>query len=99
MLDEKDDRHASADGKEKTVDGSIARLARMIGRDAAELTLPEWREVARWFSEQQLRKIHDAASLVAWPMARDVPIVGAETGRWQIRQLAERIERRFVDFA
>ncbi|TJV88272.1 MAG: hypothetical protein E5X84_27295, partial [Mesorhizobium sp.] len=99
VLDEKDDRHASADGKEKTVDGSIARLARMIGRDAADLTLPEWREVARWFSEQQLRKIHDAASLVAGSLARDVPIVGAGTGRWQIRRLAERMERRFVDFA
>ncbi|RWP66754.1 hydantoinase/oxoprolinase family protein [Mesorhizobium sp.] len=104
VLDEKDDRHASADGKEKTVDGSIARLARMIGRDATELTLPEWREIARWFSEQQLRKIHDAASLVAGSLvagsvARDVPIVGAGTGRWQIRRLAERMERRFVDFA
>ncbi|QIA22614.1 hydantoinase/oxoprolinase family protein [Mesorhizobium sp. AA22] len=99
VLDEKDDRHASADGKEKTVDGSIARLARMIGRDAAELTPPEWREVARWFSEQQLRKIHDAASLVAGSLAWDVPIVGAGTGRWQIRRLAERMERRFVDFA
>ncbi|RWP78298.1 hydantoinase/oxoprolinase family protein [Mesorhizobium sp.] len=99
VLDEKDDRHATADGKEKTVDGSTARLARMIGRDAADLTLPEWREVARWFSEQQLRKIHDAASLVAGPLAPDAPIVGAGTGRWQIRRLAERMERRFVDFA
>ncbi|RUV31520.1 MULTISPECIES: hydantoinase/oxoprolinase family protein [unclassified Mesorhizobium] len=99
VLDEKDDRHASADGKEKTVDGSIARLARMIGRDAAELTSPEWQEIARWFSERQLRKIHDAASLVAGSLAREVPIVGAGTGRWQIRRLAERMQRRFVDFA
>lgn len=99
VLDEEDDRHPSADGKEKTVDGSIARLARMVGRDATYLTPPEWREVARWFSEQQLRKVHDAASLVAGPLARDVPIVGAGTGRWQIRRLAERMERRFVDFA
>ncbi|MCA0002291.1 hypothetical protein FJ959_22565 [Mesorhizobium sp. B2-2-4] len=99
VLDEEDDMHPSADGKEKTVHGSIARLARMVGRDAAELSPPEWGEVARWFSEQQLRKIHDAASLVAWGLAQDVPIVGAGTGRWQIRRLAERMERRFVDFA
>ena len=65
VLDEKDDKHPSADGKEKTVDGSIARLARMVGRDAADLTPPEWRDVARWFSEQQLRKVHDAAFRVA----------------------------------
>ena len=38
VLDEKDDKHPSADGKEKTVAGSIARLARMVGRDAADLT-------------------------------------------------------------
>ena len=65
VLDESDDKHPAADGKEKTVDGSIARLARMVGRDAADLTPPEWRDVACWFSEQQLRKVHDAAFRVA----------------------------------
>ncbi|MER9603501.1 hydantoinase/oxoprolinase family protein [Mesorhizobium sp. M0243] len=99
VLDEDDDRHPPADGKEKTVDGSIARLARMVGRDATDLTPPEWGEVARWFSEQQLRKVHDAASLVAGTLPRDVPIVGAGSGRWQIKRLAQRMERSYVDFA
>ena len=61
VLDEADDRHPSADGKEKTVAGSIARLARMVGRDAADLLPGEWRDVAAWFSERQLRMVHDAA--------------------------------------
>ncbi|RVA52648.1 hypothetical protein EN933_14620, partial [Mesorhizobium sp. M7A.F.Ca.US.001.01.1.1] len=56
-------------------------------------------DVARWFSEQQLRKVHDAAALVAGTLSRDVPIVGAGSGRWQIRRLAERMERSYVDFA
>jgi uncharacterized hydantoinase/oxoprolinase family protein len=99
MLDEKDDKHPSADGKEKTVAGSIARMARMIGRDTADLSLPEWLDVARWFSEQQLRKIHDGALLVSVGLAPDAPIVGAGTGRKQIARLAARMERRFVDFA
>jgi probable H4MPT-linked C1 transfer pathway protein len=99
VLDEADDRHPSADGKEKTVAGSIARLARMIGRDAADLLPAEWRDVAAWFSERQLRMIHDAAFRVAGKLAGDAPIVGAGTGRWQIRRLAERMERRFIDFA
>ena len=99
VLDEKDDKHPSADGKEKTVAGSIARLARMVGRDAADLTPGEWHDIARWFSEQQLRKIHDAAFRVAGTLASDAPIVGAGVGRWQIKRLAERMERRFVDFA
>lgn len=99
VLDEKDDKHASADGKEKTVAGSIARLARMVGRDAPDLTPREWRDVAAWFSEQQLRTIHDAAFRVAGKLGGEAPIVGAGAGRWQIRRLAERMGRRFVDFA
>jgi probable H4MPT-linked C1 transfer pathway protein len=99
VLDENDDKHPAADGKEKTVEGSVARLARMIGHDAADLDPAEWRQIAGWFSEQQLRKIHDAALLVAGNTAGDAPIVGAGTGRWQIRRLAERMGRRFIDFS
>src|SRR5262249_34355617 len=68
-------------------------------RDAADLTPREWRDIACWFSEQQLRMIHDAAFRVAGPLGDDTPIVGAGTGRWQIRRLAGRMERRFVDLA
>jgi probable H4MPT-linked C1 transfer pathway protein len=99
VLDERDDKHPAADGKEKTVDGSTARLARMLGRDAADLTPPEWRDVACWFSERQLRTMHDAAFRVAGSLGPDKPIVGAGTGRWQIRRLAARLERPFIDFA
>ncbi len=99
VLDEMDDKHPSADGKEKTPEGSMARLARMVGRDAADLSPAEWRDVARWFSERQLRMVHDAAFRVASNLADDTPIVAAGTGRWQIRRLAVRMERRFIDFA
>ncbi len=43
--------------------------------------------------------VHDAAFLVAGKLAADAPIVGAGIGRWQVRRLAERMERRFIDFA
>ncbi|GLS28992.1 probable H4MPT-linked C1 transfer pathway protein [Mesorhizobium albiziae] len=99
VLDESDDKHASADGQAKTVTGSMARLARMVGRDAADLEPAEWQTIARWFSEKQLRLVHDAAFRAAGGLADDAPIVGAGTGRWQLRRLAERMERRFVDFA
>ncbi|HEV2899510.1 MAG TPA: hydantoinase/oxoprolinase family protein [Pseudaminobacter sp.] len=99
VLDEKDDKHPSADGKEKTPEASMARLARMVGRDAADLSPAEWRDVARWFSERQLRMIHDAAFRVAGKLADDTPIVAAGAGRWQIRRLAARMGRRFIDFA
>jgi len=99
VLEEADDKHPAADGNEKTAGGSMARLARMVGRDAADLSPAEWRDIAAWFSERQLRTVHDAAFRVVSSVPRDAPVVGAGIGRWQIRRLAERMERRFVDFA
>ncbi len=99
VLDEADDKHAAADGKDKTVAGSVARLARMVGRDADDLGMREWRDIAAWFSEQQLRTVHDAAFRVATRLSEDAPVVAAGTGRWQIARLAGRLGRRFVDLA
>lgn len=99
VLDENDDKQPTADGKEKTVDGSVARMARMVGRDSADLSPREWWEIANWFSERQLRSIHDAAFLVAGNVSEGAPVVGAGIGRWQIRRLAERLGRGFIDFA
>ena len=70
----------------------------MIGRDAADLSPAEWRDVARWFSEQQLRRCTTRRS-ASRAARRDAPIVAAGIGRWQIRRLAARMERRFIDFA
>lgn len=99
MLGEADDQHATADGKAKSVEASILRLARMVGRDAAELTPAEWRIVAQWFSERQLRLICDAAVPVSMKLGPDAPVVGAGIGRPQIERLARRLERPYVDFA
>jgi len=99
VLQERDDQHRTADGKEKTLPASITRLARLLGRDAADLPESEWRHVAAWFSEQQLRIIHDAAFLVSGVLADSAPVVGAGIGRWQIARLAERLGRDFIDLA
>jgi probable H4MPT-linked C1 transfer pathway protein len=99
-LDEADDKYPSADRKEKSIAGSIARLARMVGRDRTDLDEDEWIDIARWFSEHQLRMIHDGAFRVARNLAPDhtAPVIGAGIGRPQIRRLAERLGRSFVDF-
>lgn len=99
VLDERDDKHPAADGKEKTIAASTERLARMVGRDAGDLAFGEWLNIAAWFSERQLRALHDAAFLVSGKLVKGAPIVGAGTGRRQIRRLAERLDRRFIDFA
>lgn len=100
-LDEEDDKQPTADGQAKTVAASIARLARMAGRDSADLSPAEWRELAGWFSEIQLRGIHDAALLVAGSNqpGSSAPLVGAGIGRSQVRCLAQRMRRPFLDFA
>ena len=101
VLDENDDKQPSADREAKTLEGSTARMARMVGRDAADLSTAEWRDLAAWFSEQQLRLVHDGTFMAAGThrLADDAPVVGAGIGRWQISRLATRMERRYIDFA
>ena len=55
------DLMATADGREKTIDASRARLARMLGTDASDADDETWTLVARWFAESQTRAICDAA--------------------------------------
>ncbi|MGO4439210.1 hydantoinase/oxoprolinase family protein [Rhizobium sp. RAF56] len=99
-LDEADDHYPAADRREKSRTGSIDRLARMVGRDGADLEEAEWTDIARWFSEHQLRMIHDAAFMVAANarLVAAAPVVGAGIGRPQIMRLAERLGRPYVDF-
>ena len=47
------DLMATADGREKTIAASRARLARMLGADAADADEGTWTLVARWFAESQ----------------------------------------------
>lgn len=99
-LDENADQMPTADGGAKTVRASRARLARMVGRDAADGTESDWHGLANWFAEAQLRHIHDGALLVlsrtALPVA--APVVGAGVARGVIARLATRLDRSYVDF-
>jgi probable H4MPT-linked C1 transfer pathway protein len=97
-LPEDADRHATADGREKSVAASAARLARMIGRDAADGSDAEWRALAAFFAEAQLRSIHDAALQVfsAASLADDAPVVGAGSGAFVMKRLAARLGRPYL---
>lgn len=100
-LPEDADQLPAADGREKTVAASRARLARMVGRDAAELTDAEWRDLAAWFAEAQLRVIADGAAL-ALSRARlkdEAPVIGAGIGHHLAARLANRTGRGFTAFA
>jgi probable H4MPT-linked C1 transfer pathway protein len=95
------DQQATADGREKTVAASEARLARMLGLDAHDASKDAWIEVARFFREAQLRSLHDAAMLVLSrrPLPFDAPVIGAGIGAKIARALAARLRRPYVPFS
>jgi (4-(4-[2-(gamma-L-glutamylamino)ethyl]phenoxymethyl)furan-2-yl)methanamine synthase len=87
----------TADGREKSVSASRARLARMVGSDAdaGDKTAGDktWDLLARWFAEAQRRAIADAAMLV---MSRCVaassgPVIAAGIGVGLVAEVAQRL--------
>jgi (4-(4-[2-(gamma-L-glutamylamino)ethyl]phenoxymethyl)furan-2-yl)methanamine synthase len=94
------DQMATADGREKTVDASRARLARMAGADSADFDDTAMFGLAQWFAEAQMRAIIDAAMLVvsSAAMPADAPIVGAGIGTAVIQEAARRLKRPYVAF-
>jgi probable H4MPT-linked C1 transfer pathway protein len=94
------DQMSTADGRAKTVAASRARLARMVGCDVGERSDDDWRQLALWFAEAQLRAIGDGAMLVlsAAELPREAPIVGAGIGEGVLSEVARRVGRRYVPF-
>jgi probable H4MPT-linked C1 transfer pathway protein len=100
-LPEGADQMTTADGRAKTVEASMARLARMVGCDAADAQPAQWAALAQWFAEAQLRSVVDAAMLVlsAAALPAEAPIVGAGIGEAVIGEVARRLGRAYVSFA
>jgi probable H4MPT-linked C1 transfer pathway protein len=95
------DQMATADGRPKTREDSHARLARMLGRDAADLTDAACTGFARWLAEAQIRVIVDAAALVLSRglLPPDAPFVACGIGTSVIAEVARRLDRRCIGFA
>jgi probable H4MPT-linked C1 transfer pathway protein len=102
-LPEDADQLPTADGRDKSLESSARRLARMLGRDCERepADLAPWRRVAQVLSEAQLRRLHDAAArLLSRGLLDDAaPVLGAGVGRFLARDLAARLARPYVDFA
>jgi (4-(4-[2-(gamma-L-glutamylamino)ethyl]phenoxymethyl)furan-2-yl)methanamine synthase len=95
------DKMATADGREKTVEASRARLARMIGRETDEGDVSEWNGLAAWFAEAQIRHIADAASLRLSrnDVAIAAPVIAAGVGEGLAAEIARRLRRSCVGFS
>jgi probable H4MPT-linked C1 transfer pathway protein len=95
------DQHATADGQDKSIASSTVRLARILGRDASDGSTDDWRTVAAYISEEQLRSIHDGALQVLsrTPLPHTAPVIAAGIGATDATVIASRLGRRAVAFA
>ncbi|BBE71456.1 hydantoinase/oxoprolinase family protein [Oharaeibacter diazotrophicus] len=96
-----DDRHATADGRDKSEAASRLRLSRMVGRDVPELDDAGWRAVAVWFAEAQIRAVHDGVLQVLSGAGLDeaAPVVTCGIGRAVAAEVARRCGRPARDLA
>jgi probable H4MPT-linked C1 transfer pathway protein len=95
------DQHATADGRGKSVPESIARLARMFGRDAADGSDADWRAAAAAIAEAQLQSIVEGCDAVIGRsnLAGGAPVIVAGIGAGIIAMgIAKRSAREAVLF-
>jgi (4-(4-[2-(gamma-L-glutamylamino)ethyl]phenoxymethyl)furan-2-yl)methanamine synthase len=95
------DQQGTADARGKSLAETCGRLARMIGRDAADASAAEWKELARHFAELQLGHIESAVLevLSRRNLPREAPMVGCGVGRFVARKLAKRLGRPYRDLS
>src|SRR5690606_24002344 len=100
-LGEGTDLWEAADGGAKDRQGSVRRLARMLGTDP-EPGWPDgdWLRLAGYIAERQLRMVEASFARVvsAHPELEGAAIVGTGCGRFLVRRLARRIEVPYRDF-
>jgi probable H4MPT-linked C1 transfer pathway protein len=90
----------TADNRDKSVESSRARLARMIGRDVGDADEASWWRLAQFFADAQARQIEESLHLVLSRgiISEDAPMVGAGIGRFVLERVAARFNRAFVPF-
>ncbi|HEY9098354.1 MAG TPA: hydantoinase/oxoprolinase family protein [Thiobacillus sp.] len=101
LLPEEADLHSSADGSAKTPIASRMRLARMVGRDAAELPDNAWDELAAWFADAQVSLIGRAMRQVLsrGNLTSKAPLIIAGIGGFLGSRIAARFERPLIPFS
>ncbi|MBA3697112.1 MAG: hypothetical protein H0W85_10275 [Methylotenera sp.] len=89
-LDEANDMGDTADGKEKTLQASARRLARMIGHDVQDYDLEAWKALANEFKQIQLSRLIETAKqhITRMGPAEAITIVGAGAGSFLVKEIA-----------
>lgn len=94
------DLHATADGKGKSVDESRIRFARMLGRDAADISQDALASAAAFVREAQRRSIVDGIMQVlsATPLPPSAAVVAAGIGASEVKRIALQLDRPCIPF-
>jgi probable H4MPT-linked C1 transfer pathway protein len=95
------DQHAAADGRGKSIEESIARFARVFGRDAEDASMEEWRSAARDIADKQMEEIRLAAASVLgeFEQLSEAPVVAAGIGASPIATLMAQQGKSIVRFS
>ena len=95
------DTGRTPDGRGKDQISSAVRLARMFGHDATTEQQDMWKAVAAYVREQQIQIILDACrkQMLRTGLGLDAPVAGAGAGRFLVREISRRLNRRYVDVA
>lgn len=95
------DQQDAADARGKSMEETHMRLARMVGRDAADASAEAWRELARHFAELQLQLVLDGASQVLneTPLPLHAPVIGCGVGSFIAMEVASRLGRPYRGLA
>lgn len=90
---------ATADGAPADIASSARRLARQAGSDYRPEELQLWRELAVFLAGRQLETLALAAErcLRNAELRQPVPVVGAGSGRFLARRIADWLQRPYVD--
>ena len=100
-LDPAFDQHRTADGRGKSREESMRRLARMIGCDLEQATAAEYEHLARWLAHAQRQLVRRACDrqLSRGLLDPQAPIVGLGVGRFLVERIASELGREYRDFA
>jgi (4-(4-[2-(gamma-L-glutamylamino)ethyl]phenoxymethyl)furan-2-yl)methanamine synthase len=90
-----DDMADTADGAGKTAHESARRLARTIGHDVEDADISAWKRLAFEFRKAQIMRLQEALGHL--DINQDLPLVGAGTGRFLVRALADQMNKPYLD--
>ncbi|MFM2120235.1 MAG: hypothetical protein RL722_1703 [Pseudomonadota bacterium] len=95
------DQQPAADGGAKTILATQQRLARMIGRDAADGREADWLALARFWRSRQIAELAQGLQsvLIAARLGPGVPLVAAGCGAFLVAELARDLDHPCLDFA